>query len=130
MSEYDEIDTQPDETTEEDTGETVAVKTRPVVKPGKPQFFKVVLTHPNHNNRTVFRSVSETRARKWLQDHYPRGSEAHLVAPDGTIEHFETERRGENGMDADQWQPFDPSTWEPVDQMAPPGESEWADKEG
>lgn len=91
---------------------------------------KVVLTHPKLGGQTVFRSISESRARNWLEMHYPRGSEAHLVLPDGTTEHYEAERRGENGADADRWQPFDPESWVPAEQAVPPGDSEWADKEG
>lgn len=98
--------------------------------PDKPRFFRVVLTHPGLNGRTVFRSVSERRAKEWLQNHYPRGSEAHLVTPDGDTHHYEAERAGERGADAEQWQPFDPSTWIPVEQSAPPGQDEWSDTEG
>lgn len=93
-------------------------------------WYKVVLTHPNHNEKTVFRSVSEKRARQFVENRFPRGSEAHLIKPDGTREHYERERQGEYGQDAEQWTDFDPSTWSPVDQQAPPGENAWSDKEG
>jgi hypothetical protein len=102
----------------------------PVADKSRPQFYKVVLTHSAHNGRTVFRSVSETRAKQWLENHYPRGSEAHLVAPDGKTFSYERERAGENGADADMWGEFDPSEWQPVEMNVPPGASEWADKEG
>jgi hypothetical protein len=95
-----------------------------------PEFNKVVLTHPSHMGRVVFRSVSEQRARTWLQNHCPRGSEMHLQLANGNTEHYEQERRGENGTDAEQWQSFDPESWVPVEQAVPPGDSEWADKEG
>lgn len=95
-----------------------------------PQFNKVILTHPKLMGQTVFRSISETRARAWLEAHYPRGSEAYLQLTNGSTEHYEAERRGENGTDADRWQPFDPADWVPAEQQAPPGDSEWADKEG
>lgn len=98
---------------------------------GKPSFWRVVLTHPNHNGKTVFRSISETRARLWLVNHCPRGSEMHLVGPDGSTHSYEHERVGENGNDAERWDSFfDPAEWIPVDQAPPPGDSEWADKEG
>lgn len=100
------------------------------VSSDRPAFFLVKLSHPDLHRRPVFRSISEKRARTWLQNRYPRGSEAYLELPDGTTEHFEAERQGENGMDADQWAPFDPDSFVPTNQMAPPGESEWADKEG
>jgi hypothetical protein len=96
----------------------------------KPDFFRVVATHPNLNGRTFFRSVSEKRARAWLEVHYPRGSEAHLVTPDGDTHHFEAERAGERGADIEQWQPFDPSEWVPTEQAPPPGQDAWSDAEG
>ncbi len=96
-----------------------------------PEFWRVVLTHPNHHGQTVFRSVSEARARLWLMNRCPRGSEMHLVDPSGGTHSYERERAGEKGADADPWDAeFDPSTWVPQDQAPPPGDSEWADKEG
>jgi len=103
--------------------------TKTIAKPG-PQWTKVVATHPKLMGQVMFRSISESRARTWLENHYPRGSEAHLVLPDGSAESYESERRGENGVDADRWQPFDPESWVPIEQAPPPGDSEWADKEG
>jgi hypothetical protein len=132
VSEYDVNDPVPGTrepvagTREDDTDTGAAV----VAVKAKPQFYKVVATHPNLHKRVMFRSISETRARQWLANHYPRGSEAHLIAPDGTTEHYERERAGEHGEDASLWAPFDPESWIPVDQNPPPGDSEWADKEG
>jgi hypothetical protein len=96
----------------------------------KPQFYKVRLTHPSHNRKTVFRSVSPTRAQAFVENRFPRGSEAYLESPDGVTTHYEAERQGENGTDAEKWAPFDPDSWEPVDTQSPPGDSPWADKEG
>jgi hypothetical protein len=107
-----------------------AAKSTAVAKPDKPPFYLVKLTHPNHNDRIVFRSVSLPRARQWVENRFPRGSEAYLEHPDGTTEHHEAERTGEFGMHAEAWAPFDPDTWVPTDQAPPPGDSEWADKEG
>jgi hypothetical protein len=98
--------------------------------PPEPQFYKVILSHPDLNGRVVFRSVSESRARAWVENHFPRGSEAYLEAPDGTMESYEAERQGEHGQDADSWASFDPSEFQPVSQVAPPGDTPWADKEG
>jgi hypothetical protein len=92
--------------------------------------WKVRLTHPNHNDRIVFRSISERRARAWLANHYPTGSEAYLESPDGTKQSYERNRQGDYGQDADEWADFDPTTWIPTDQAPPPGETAWADKEG
>jgi hypothetical protein len=94
------------------------------------EWFRVKLTHPNHNGRTVFRSLSEKRARAWLEAHYPRGSEAHLVLPGGATQSYEAERAGERGADVEAWADFDPSEWTPTEQAPPPGQDEWADKEG
>lgn len=99
-------------------------------KSDEPQFFKVRLSHPSSNKRIVFRSVSEKRARTWVQNRFPRGSEAYLEKPDGTFESFEAERAGENGTDADQWADFDPATWQPPEEAVAPGQSAWADVEG
>jgi len=104
---------------------TTEVDTKP-----SPEFYKVRLTHPNHHRRTVFRSVSESRARAFMEKRFPRGSEAYLESPDGTTHHYEAERTGPQGTDAEQWAPFDPDTWIPVAEAPPPGQDEWADKEG
>lgn len=101
-------------------------------KPKKTDFWRVV---PSHNllkasNRVYFRSLSESRAKNWVETHCPRGSEMHLVAPNGETFHYENERRDETGGDVDLWQPFDPEEWNPPTQSEPPGQDEWADAEG
>lgn len=100
------------------------------VPDGKPEFYKVKLSHPDHHGRTVFRSISLKRARSFVERRYPRGSEAYLEHPDGATHHYEHERQGENGTDADQWAPFDPASFQPVGQAPPPGDTIWADREG
>lgn len=102
----------------------------PIEVQDRPQFWRVRLTHPSLNRRTVFRSVSEKRARAWLIGHYPRGSEAYLESPLGLTYHHEMERAGEKGADVDVWADFDPEEWVPVEQQVPPGQDAWADKEG
>lgn len=99
-------------------------------KPEAPQFYRVHLTHPVHHKRVVFRSVSEKRARDWLIRRYPRGSEAYLAKPDGTFEHYEAERTGDKGQDAELWADFDPESWVAPEMAPPPGDDAWADKEG
>lgn len=93
-------------------------------------WYYVRATHPSLNKRVMFRSTSERRARQFVMNRYPRGSEAYIEKPDGTFEHYEHERQGDYGSDADQWMDFDPSTWVPTDTQAPPGENAWSDKEG
>lgn len=91
--------------------------------------FKVKLSHPLERRKTVFSSVSEARARRFIVNRFPRGTEAYLEAPDGTTESYQQERTGPYGEDADQWAPFDPDSYQPPEEAAPPGDSAWADQE-
>jgi hypothetical protein len=90
----------------------------------------VKLSHPLDHSKQVFSSVSEKRARRFVQNRYPRGSEAYLVGPDGTTESYEAERTGPYGEDAEQWAEFDPASYRPPEEAPPPGESAWGDVEG
>ena len=96
----------------------------------KPKWNLVKATHPMLHGKILFRSVSEQRARDFVQNRYPRGSEAYLQTTDGKTLHYEAERTGAQGQDVELWQPFDPDAWTPQDQAPPPGQDEWADKEG
>lgn len=93
----------------------------------KPQYYTVFdsLT----GNRPHFRSVSEKRAREWVEKRAPRGSHVYLAYPNGETWAYEAERTGAKGIDVDQWQPFDPSTYTRPEQggLLPP--DEWADVE-
>lgn len=93
-------------------------------------WYLVKLTHPNHHKKIVFRSVSKMRAESFVERRFPRGSEAYIEFPDGSTHHYERERQGDMGMDAEAWLPFDPDTWIPPETQAPPGENAWSDKEG
>ena len=88
------------------------------------------LSHPLERRRVVFSTVSETRARRHVQNRYPRGSEAYLEAPDGSTEHYEQERTGPYGEDAEPWAAFDPDSYKPPEEQSPPGEAAWADVGG
>ena len=101
----------------------------PSADSGKPQFWRVISSFPQDDGRVLFRSVSEKRARAWLERHVPRGEEAHLKTPSGDFESYHAERAGPHGEDMDQWQPFDPDSWKPPAQQEPPGDSAWADVE-
>jgi hypothetical protein len=94
-----------------------------------PQWYKVRSSFPTDRKRVLFRSVSETRARQFVEKRFPRGEEAYLEMPDGTTLAYMAERQGEHGQDADAWGPFDPETWKPPEEQEPPGQSEWADVE-
>jgi hypothetical protein len=91
--------------------------------------YRVRLSHPLDRRRIVFSSVSANRARKFVANRFPRGSEAYLELPDGSAEHYEHERTGPYGEDVDQWQPFDPDSYKPPEEAEPPGQSAWADVE-
>lgn len=95
-----------------------------------PGFWRVRSSHALDQKRVHFRSVSETRARTWLMNHAPRGSEMYLEGPDGKTEHYEAERQGDYGVDAEPWAPFDPESWRPPAEQEAPGQSDWADTEG
>jgi hypothetical protein len=92
--------------------------------------WKVRLTHPQERKKVVFSSVSENRARQHLANNYPRGTEAYLESPDGKTEHYEHERQGEYGTDADPWAPFDIDSYQPPAEVEPPVSSDWADRTG
>lgn len=95
-----------------------------------PGRFQVRLSHPNERKKVVFSSISEKRARNFIANRYPRGSEAYLETPSGTFEHYEAERSGPHGEDAEQWGEFDPESYRPPEEQSPPGEAAWQDVEG
>lgn len=94
-----------------------------------PQWHKVRSSFPTDQGRVLFKSVSEARARQFIERRFPRGSEAYLELPDGSFQHYEHERQGEHGQDAERWGAFDPESWKPPAEQEPPGQSEWGDVE-
>lgn len=95
-----------------------------------PKWYRVRSSFPEDRKRILFSSVSETRARKFITNRFPRGEEAYLELPDGSFEAYQHERQGEHGTDTDQWAPFDPESWRPPAEQEPPGQSAWGDREG
>jgi hypothetical protein len=95
-----------------------------------PQFWSVRSSFPIDRKRRLFRTISEIRARAFIERRFPRGEEAYLESPSGVIESFHAERQGEHGEDASAWAPFDPDTWVPPTEQEPPGQSAWGDVEG
>jgi hypothetical protein len=98
-------------------------------KQGGPPRFKVLVSNSTHGDRTLFSSVSETRARKYVEQRCPRGQHFFVRGPDGTDMSYEHERLtgGPQGEDVDTWQAFDRDayqapTLEPVNTNDP-----WAD---
>lgn len=118
--------TDPAPTTQTKTPATTTASGNGDDSPGR---FQVRLSHPGERKKVVFSSISENRARRLIQNRYPRGSEAYLEKPDGTFEHYEHERTGPHGEDADQWGEFDPESYVPPDEAQPPGEAAWQDVE-
>ena len=111
------------------TSDTAKGSNNTTTKDEAPQRFKVRLSHPLENKKVVFSSVSEARARRFVQNRYPRGEEAYLESPDGSTQSYQHERTGPKGEDAEQWADFDPETYIPPEEAPPPGESAWADVE-
>lgn len=94
-----------------------------------PDRFRVMVSHKGTGDRTLFSSVSESRARRFVEQRCPRGSHFFVRNPDGTDWSYEHERLtgGPQGEELDAWQPFDREayqapTLEPVNTNDP-----WAD---
>jgi hypothetical protein len=92
-------------------------------------WWQVRLSHPLERRKTVFRSISEARARRFITNRFPRGTEAYLESPSGVTEAYQHERTGPYGEDADQWASFNPDDYKPPEEAAPPGQSAWSDQE-
>jgi hypothetical protein len=77
-------------------------------KQGPPRY-KVIVSDPTANDRTLFSSVSQNRARTWVEQHVPRGQHVFVLNPDGSMDGYEFERisGGPQGEDVEMWQPFD-----------------------
>jgi len=118
------------EVTDEEYARLMSLASDQDKPPAGPGFYEIRLSHPREGRKRVFRTVSESRAERFLTNRYPRGSEAYLVHPDGSMWSYEAERQGDYGADAEKWAPFDPETYLPPEEAVPPGESAWADVEG
>jgi hypothetical protein len=112
-----------------DTPAVAKTTTTEKKKSDSPQRFQVRLSHPQERKRVVFSSISETRARRFIANRFPRGEEAYLEHPDGYTEAYQAERAGEHGEDEDPWAEFDPEAYRPPEEAAAPGDSAWQDVE-
>jgi hypothetical protein len=76
---------------------------------GAPPRWKVVVSNKLAGDRVLFSSVSQSRAKKWIEDHCPRGSHFFLQGPNGESLSYEHERHtgGPQGEDVEVWQDFD-----------------------
>jgi len=75
----------------------------------------------------LFSSVSQKRARAYIERTCPRGSHHFLMNPDGSMESFEFERSGSQGEEVDQWQPFDREAYQAPDLSPVSSNDPWAD---
>jgi hypothetical protein len=98
-------------------------------KSSAPPRYKVVVSLKTAGDRVLFSSVSEKRAKKWIEDHCPRGSHFFLLGPDGSMSSFEHERNsgGPQGEDVETWQPFDRDAYQ-APELSPVNTNDpWAD---
>jgi hypothetical protein len=98
--------------------------------PAGPGYWKVRESTPVANKRTIFRSMSEARARTFLERRCPAGEVLYLESPTGATESYVTSRQDENGQEVPSWQPFVPEDYVPPGEALPPGTAGWPDMEG
>lgn len=92
-----------------------------------PARYKVIVSNNMAGDRVLFSSLSETRAKAWLEGHCPRGSHMFLLSPDGSMLSYEAERTGVQGADADAWAEFDRDAYQ-APTLAPVSQNDpWAD---
>lgn len=92
-----------------------------------PPRYKVIVSNNMAGDRVLFSSVSEARAKAWIEGHCPRGSHFFLLAPDGKMQSYEAERTGAQGEDVDQWAEFDRDAYQ-APTLAPVNTNDpWAD---
>ena len=94
-----------------------------------PPRYRVVVSNNMAGDRVLFSSVSQTRAKAWIEGHCPRGSHSFLLAPDGSMSSYEAERLtgGPQGEDLEAWQPFDRQAYQ-APELAPVNTNDpWAD---
>lgn len=95
-----------------------------------PPRYRVIVSNALAGDRTLFSSVSETRARKWVENNCPRGSHFFVRDPDGNDWSYEHDRHtgGPQGEDVEVWQPFDRAAYQaPTLDAQPAGNDPWAD---
>lgn len=94
-----------------------------------PDRFKVIVSNKMAGDRTLFSSVSEKRARAFVEQRCPRGSHFHVLSPDGSMASYEAERAtgGPQGEDVETWQPFDRDAYQAPDLTPANTNDPWAD---
>jgi len=94
-----------------------------------PPRYKVVVSLKTAGDRVLFSSVSEKRARKYVENNCPRGSHFFVLNPDGSMWSYEHERLtgGPQGEDVEVWQVFDRDAYQ-APELAPVNANDpWAD---
>jgi hypothetical protein len=92
-----------------------------------PPRYKVIVSNNMTGDRVLFSSLSEKRAKAWIEGHCPRGSHFFLLAPDGSMQSYEAERTGVQGEDAEPWAEFDRDAYQ-APTLAPINTNDpWAD---
>ncbi len=79
-----------------------------------PDRYRVIVSNNMAGDRVLFSSVSQKRARKWVEDHCPRGQHFFVLGPDGSMESYEAERAsgGPQGEDVEMWSEFDRDSYQ------------------
>lgn len=96
-----------------------------------PEFWYVRVSNPQALGRALFRSVSEQRARSWVETHVPHGEEVYLESPSGEKYAYHKGRLdGKYGVPAEEWAEFDPSKYVQPNMPQEAPQSAWADLEG
>lgn len=94
-----------------------------------PDRFRVIVSNNMAGDRTLFSSVSEKRARNYVEDKCPRGQHFFVLSPNGDMHSYEAERLtgGPQGEDVEAWQVFDRAAYQAPD-LAPVNTNDpWAD---
>lgn len=99
-------------------------------KTDEPGRWRVRSSFPTDRKRVLFSSISESRAKRFIVNRFPRGEEAYLEAPDGSTQSYAEERADDYGVEVEKWTAFDPETWRPPEEQEAPGQSAWGDVEG
>jgi hypothetical protein len=94
-----------------------------------PSRYKVIVSNKMAGDRVLYSTVSEKRAKKFIEDRCPRGQHFFLLAPDGSKSSYEQERLtgGAQGEDVEAWQDFDRDAYQAPDLSPVNTNDPWAD---
>jgi|SRR5215469_4894890 len=93
----------------------------------RPDRYKVIVSNNFTGDRVLFSSVSENRARAYVEKNCPRGSHFFVLSPDGSMHAYEAERTDPQGGDVEQWAEFDRDAYQ-APTLAPISTNDpWAD---